>query len=62
MREIIKLTLTSEWAESTVEFKNIDVSLEQYFNAFKGLLIQQTWSENQINEYIVELAKEIEDV
>ena len=52
-----KLILTSEWAEITVEFKNIDVSLEQYFNAFKGLLIQQTWSENQINEYIVELAK-----
>lgn len=57
-----KLTLTSEWAESTVEFKNVDVSLEQYFNAFKGLLIQQTWSESQINEYIVELAREIEDV
>ena len=57
-----KLTLTSEQAESTVEFKNVDVSLEQYFNAFKGLLIQQTWSENQINEYIVELAREIEDV
>ena len=62
MRETIRLTLTSEWAESTVEFKNVDVSLEQYFNAFKGLLIQQTWSENQINEYIVELAREIEDV
>ena len=62
MREVTKLTLTSEWAESTVEFKNVDVSLEQYFNAFKGLLIQQTWSENQINEYIFELAKEIEDV
>ena len=57
-----KLTLISEWAESTVEFKNVDVSLEQYFNAFKGLLIQQTWSENQINEFIVELAREIEDV
>ena len=62
MRETTKLTLTSKWAESTVEFKNVDVSLEQYFNAFKGLLIQQTWSENQINEYIVELAREIEDV
>ena len=62
MRETTKLTLISEWAESTVEFKNVDVSLEQYFNAFKGLLIQQTWSENQINEFIVELAREIEDV
>ena len=57
-----KLKLESEWTESVVEFKNIDISLEQYFNAFKGLLIQQTWSENQINEYIVELAREIEDV
>ena len=62
MRETTKLTLISEWAESTVEFKNVDVSLEQYFNAFKGLLIQQTWSENQINEYIVEIARESEDV
>ena len=47
---------------NVVKFKNVDVSLEQYFNAFKGLLIQQTWSESQINEYIVELAREIEDV
>lgn len=61
MRETIKLTLTSEWAESSVEFKNVDVSLEQYFNAFKGMLIQQTWSENQINEFILELAREINE-
>lgn len=57
-----KLKLESEWAESVVEFKNIDVSLEQYFNALKGMLIQQTWTENQINEYILELAREINDV
>jgi hypothetical protein len=57
-----KLKLESEWAESVVEFKNIDISLEQYFNALKGMLIQQTWTENQINEYILELAREINDV
>jgi hypothetical protein len=56
-----KLKLESEWAESVVEFKNIDVSLEQYFNALKGMLIQQTWTENQINEYILELARELTD-
>lgn len=54
-----KLKLESEWAESVVEFKNIDISLEQYFNALKGMLIQQTWTENQINEYILELAREL---
>lgn len=57
-----KLKLESEWSESVVEFKNIDISLEQYFNALKGMLIQQTWTENQINEYILELAREINDV
>lgn len=57
-----KLKLESEWAESVVEFKNIDISLEQYFNALKGMLIQQTWTENQINEYILELARELNDV
>jgi hypothetical protein len=56
-----KLILESEWDTSSVEFKNVDVSLEQYFNAFKGILIQQTWSESQINEYILELAEEIRD-
>lgn len=56
-----KLKLESEWTESVVEFKNIDISLEQYFNALKGMLIQQTWTESQINEYILELARELTD-
>lgn len=54
-----KLTLNTDWQNSTVEFTNVDVSLEQYFSAFKGLLVQNSWSEQTINEYIVELAEEL---
>lgn len=53
------LTLNTDWQNSTVEFTNVDVSLEQYFSAFKGLLVQNSWSEQTINEYIVELAEEL---
>ena len=53
------LKLNTDWQNSTVEFTNVDVSLEQYFSAFKGLLVQNSWSEQTINEYIVELAEEL---
>lgn len=53
------LALNTDWQNSTVEFTNVDVSLEQYFSAFKGLLVQNSWSEQTINEYIVELAEEL---
>ena len=55
----MKLTIETEFETKTIEFKNSDVSLEQLFDAFKGLLVASTWSEQTINEFIIELAEEI---
>ena len=35
--------------------------LEQLFDAFKGLLVASTWSEQTINDYIIELAEELKE-
>lgn len=53
-----KLTLSKQWEEVSIEFTNSDISLEQYFNAFKSILIFQGWSEKQINDFIYELSQE----
>jgi hypothetical protein len=45
----------------TTEFENSDVSLEQLFTAFKSHLIALSWSEQQINEFILELAEDIKN-
>lgn len=57
----MKLTIETEFETKTIEFKNSDVSLEQLFDAFKGLLVASTWSEQTINEFIIELAEEIKE-
>lgn len=57
----MKLTIETQFETKTVEFKNSDVSLEQLFDAFKGLLVASTWSEQTINEYIIELAEELKE-
>ena len=43
----------------TTEFNNSDVSLDQLFTAFKSHLIALSWTEEQINNFILELAEEI---
>ena len=55
----MKLTIETKFETKTIEFKNSDVSLEQLFDAFKGLLVASTWSEQIINDYIIELAEEL---
>lgn len=55
----MKLTIETKFETKTIEFKNSDVSLEQLFDAFKGLLVASTWSEQTINEFIIELAEEL---
>lgn len=56
---MVTLTLKGKYHSTSVEFTNSDVSLEQYFTALKALLIQETWSEKTIDNYIVELAEDI---
>ena len=57
----MKLTIETKYETKTIEFKNSDVSLEQLFDAFKGLLVASTWSEQAINDYIIELANELNE-
>lgn len=49
-----KLSLTTEGTTITVEFDNIDVDLDQYFQAFKTLMIGATFSEIQFDQWIIE--------
>lgn len=55
----MKFTTQTNFETITTEFKNSDVSLEQLFNTFKAHLISLSWSEQQINKYILELSEEI---
>ena len=56
---IIKTIISFE--TFTTEFEISDVSLEQLFTAFKSHLIALSWSEQQINEFILELAEDIKN-
>lgn len=55
----MKLTLETKYEKYVTEFKNEDVSFEQLWNAFKGMLIILTWSEETINQEILNLAEEL---
>jgi hypothetical protein len=55
----MKLTTETECQINITEFKNSDVSLEQLFDAFKSHLIALTWSEEQINNFILELSEDL---
>lgn len=57
----MKLTIETEFETKTIEFKNSDVSLEQLFDAFKGLLVASTWNEETINQFIIEWAEELKE-
>lgn len=55
----MKLELTSYGKKISFETENDDVLIDSYFDAFKGLLVASGWSEQTINDYIIELAEEI---
>ena len=52
MNHNTKLSIQREWTILTAEFTNVDVSLEQYFDAFKGMLIASGWMPITIDQYI----------
>ena len=58
----MKLQLNSYGKTMTFETENDDVSLEEYFEAFEGLLVQATFSQTSIREFIIELAEELKDL
>jgi hypothetical protein len=45
----------------TSEFHNIDVSLDQLFDAFKGMLVASGWMPITIDQHIIELANELKE-
>lgn len=55
----MKLHLESYGKKYTVETDYDDVSLEDYFDIFIRLLVQATFNQNQIEQFIVELADEL---
>jgi len=57
----MKLITEKEFETHITEFNNIDVSLEQLFDAFKGHLIAMTWHPMTIDQYIIELAEELKE-
>ena len=56
-----KLSLTADGTTITIEFENIDVDLDQYFQAFKTLMIGATFSEEQFNQWIIEEGQILSD-
>ena len=55
----MKITIEQDFVKITYEFKNIDTSLDQVFDALKGALVSLGWSETTINNFIIELAEEL---
>jgi hypothetical protein len=55
----MKITIEQDFVKITYEFKNIDVSLDQVYDALKGALVSLGWSEITINNFIIELAEEL---
>lgn len=62
MKNNTTLSLKREYSTQEVTFTNVDVDLDQYFEAFKGLLVGAGWAESTINGFIVELAEDLKDV
>lgn len=57
----MKLQLSNYGKIMTYETEYDDVNLEEYFDAFEGLLVQATFSQKNIREYIIELAEQYKD-
>lgn len=57
----MKLQLEAYKKKYTVETDYDDVSIDEYFEYFKGLLISSGWSTSTVNEYIVEIANELKE-
>ena len=49
-----KLSLTTNGTTMSIEFDNWDIDLDQYFQAFKTLLVGATFTESQIDHWIID--------
>ena len=55
----MKLQLETYGKKYSVETDYDDLTIEDYFDLFKGLLVQATFNQTTINDYIIELADEL---
>ena len=53
----MKLQLNSYGKTMTYETAYDDVDLEEYFDAFEGLLVQATFNQKNIRAFIIELGE-----
>lgn len=49
-----KLSLTTDGTTITIEFDNFDIDLDQYFQAFKTLMVGATFTEDQFDNWIID--------
>ena len=54
-----KLSLETDGKTITIEFDNFDVDLDQYFQAFKTLMVGATFTETQFEHWIIDEAEVI---
>lgn len=59
-----KTKLTLLIGNNTVSWENdyTDNSLEDLFNAFEGLLVTQTFNQEQIREFLIEKGEELNEI
>ena len=57
----MKTKLTLQIGSNTVSWENdfIDNSLEELYSAFEGLLVTQTFSQEQIRHFLIEKGEEL---
>jgi len=55
------LRIEKQYEMFTSEFHNVDVSLDQVFDAFKGMLVASGWMPITIDQHIIELANELKE-
>ena len=49
-----KLSLSTSDTTMSIEFDNWDVDLDQYFQAFKTLMVGATFTEDQFNNWMID--------
>ena len=60
----MKTKLTLQIDGNTVSWENdfMDNSLEELYNAFEGLLVTHTFTQEQIREFLIEKSEELNEV
>ena len=56
-----KLTITNYGITASVGFDHNDVSLEQWYDAFKACLLGVGFAEEQLENFVLEIAESISD-